>query len=699
MGKPNLRLVTSGSWPNEAVVPELGLDFESRGVVDLRRSGAHRYAADADTDVLCAAFAEGDGEIESWIPGSPCPELMVRAAKDGWTIHAFNANFERLIWHYILTPRYGWPEPRLEQWRCTQAAALASALPDSLEGAAAALRLPFRKDPDGYAAMLRLSRPRKPRNDEDPAIIHWGGRDGDLELLYPYNRDDVEQERAVRRCVPPLSSHEQAVWCLDAEINDRGFSVDVGLATAKQEIVAQVRAAINAEIAALTGGAITTANQVAKIKAFVRKSGHQLKTLQKRSVSAVLARNPGKEVRQLLELRRDGGRLTKLAALFAHVGADNRIRGAFKYHGASTGRWSSTGFQVQNLKRIETKDFDTDAAIDAILTRDRNRVCEFGPPMTVIGDTARGLICAPSGYQLVSGDFSSIEARILCWYAGEAWKLDAFRDYDRSGNSALDPYLTAAARILKRPIDPEDEISRNLGKICELAFGFGGGLGAWRNFDDSNTHTDADVERYKREWRNANPATVRFWRRLERSIKKAIRTGQRVLLDNLVFALENGTFFLTLPSGRRLAYPRARLVPGKFPDTTDVVFFDNARGGWTETRAWFGIFVENVVSGTARDLLAAALLRIDAADFPIILHVHDEICAQVPEEFRDTEAFQRLMIELPAWATGLPVAAKIRIGKRYSKSKSKPRTDAQVLEFKHRAVDVDRDESEYVDDF
>jgi len=676
-------------------MPALGLDFETRGVVDLRRCGAHKYAAHPDTDVHCAGFAKDDDTVESWIAGAPCPELIVRAVIDRWPIHAFNANFDRLIWHYILTPRYGWPEPRLDQWRCVQAAALASALPDSLEGVAAALELSFRKDPEGYAAMLRLSRPRKPRKGEDPTVIYWGGRDGDLELLYRYNHGDVEQERAVRRRVSPLSPDEQALWRLDAKINDFGFHVDLELARAGQKIVDQERAAINTEVAVLTGGTIKTANQVAKIMEFAQERGHQLKTLGKRSVSAVLARNPGKEVRQLLTLRRDGARasVAKLPALFAHAGADDRIRGALKYHGASTGRWSGRGFQPHNLKRVEIENFSADAAIDAILTRDRDRVCKFGPPMTVIGDTARGLICAPPGRTLVCGDFSTIEARVLAWYAGETWKLDAFRRYDATNDPALDPYLSAAARILKRRVDPEDDIGRHLGKTCELAFGFGGALGAWRAFDNSDTHSDADVEGFKQEWRHAHPATTRFWRRLEGGIKKAIRTGQRNTLGNLAFEFADQTLYLTLPSERKLVYPRARLVPGKFDDSTDVAFFDNARNGWTETRAWFGVFVENVISATARDLLAAALKRIDAADFAICLHVHDEIVAEVPADFTDAEAFRRLLIESPSWAAGLPVAAKVRIGKRYSKSK--PQAGVQVRQIEM----LDLEEREFADDF
>jgi len=265
----------------------------------------------------------------------------------------------------------------------------------------------------------------------------------------------------------------------------------------------------------------------------------------------------------------------------------------------------------------------------------------------------------------------------------------------RHHDPALDPYLSAAARILKRRVDPSDDIGRHLGKTCELAFGFGGGLGAWRNFDDSDTHSDADIEGFKQEWRRAHPATTRFWRRLEGRIKKTIRTGQSDTLDRLAFEFTDGTLYITLLSGRRLAYPEAHLVPGKFPDATDVAFMDNARGGWAETREWFGTFVENVISATARDLLAAALKRINAAVFAICLHVHDEIVAEVPEDFNDAEAFRRLLVELPAWAAGLPVAAKVRVGKRYSKSK--PRAGVQVRQI--QTADLDLEEREFVDDF
>jgi DNA polymerase len=448
-------------------MPEIGIDLETRGVVDLKRSGAHRYAADASTDVLIVAFAVDDGPIETWIASSgvPCPDAIKRAA-EGWTFHAFNAQFERAIWHHILTPRYGWPEPRLEQWRCTQAVALANALPGSLEGAAEALKLPHRKDPNGHAAMLRLSRPRKARKGEDPAIVYWGGRDGDLELARRYCAGDVEQERAVRRRVRPLIPEEQKLWALDAEINSRGFHVDVALARAAQEIVRLERAAINAEISALTGGKITTANQRDRILAFVQERGHAMKTLGKRNVAGVLARgDPDAETRCLLELRRDGGLASanKFGSLFAGIDADDRARGTLKFHAASTGRWSGNRIQPHNLRRPLTKDLD--AAVDAVLSGDIDRVRALGAPLSIVGDVSRSMIDAPPGRLLVCGDFSTLESRILAWLAGEGWKLANFREFDRTGDPRFDNYLVGAAKVLKRPVAPDDDASRHLGKI------------------------------------------------------------------------------------------------------------------------------------------------------------------------------------------------------------------------------------------
>jgi DNA polymerase len=595
----------------------------------------------------------------------------------------------------VLGPRHGWPLVPLARQRCTMAMALAAALPGALENAAATLDLSYRKDQAGARLMRQMTRPRHfDANTGEPAWIEDAER---LERLYAYCAHDVDVMRALYARLPPLSADEQALWALDGEINQRGFYVDVELAKAARELVCREQAAINAKIAALTGGEITTVGQVAKIAAFVRGHGHQLAGLTKRSVSAVLARGqPDENVRRVLELRREGAHASvhKLDALLASVNDDGRLRGTLRYHGASTGRWSGRGFQPQNLKKSESE--DVTGAVAAVLAGDLDGVRELGSPLGIVGDIMRSIICAAPGHLLIAGDFSAIESRILAWLAGEAWKLDGYRAFDRTANPELEPYCVTASRILRRTVTPDDEVGRQVGKTADLALGFGGAFGAWRRFD-ADGHSDQEVRGFVERWRQAHPATVRFWRRLEGASKRAVRTGERGTLGNFTFEFESGTLRIVLPSGRRICYPQARLVPGKFAGTMQVAFKDNARGGWNDVTAWHGTLVENVVQGIARDLLAAAMRRVERAGFPVVLHVHDEIVCEVPADRGDAAEFHRLMVEPPSWAAGLPIAAKVRVGERYSKSKTKPQSEASAPEA--ATANVDESEKVYADDF
>ena len=411
----------------------LHYDFETRSTCDLLAAGAWRYAADPSTEVLCCAYAVDDEPVQLWAPGNPIPlEFVEAAAGPNWLIASHNNQFELAIETHVLRPRVGWPLIPLERRRCSMAAALASALPGSLEGAVAALRLPHRKDADGHRVMKQMAKPQKGAG--------WIDGPERRERLHRYCVADVEAERGLFHAVRPLSPEEQALWVLDAEINARGFHVDVELARAAQKIVRQEQAAIDAEISELTNGAITKAGQVGKIQAFVHERGHQLKGLTKRSVSAVLAREePAEDVRRLLELRSEGARASvrKLElALLAGADIDGRLRGTLKYWGAATGRWSGRGFQPQNLKRPEGGDLD--AAVNAVLSRNLDRVRELGAPLSIVGDISRSMICAPPGHVLFAADFSTVESRILAWLAGENWKLANFREFDRTGDPALD---------------------------------------------------------------------------------------------------------------------------------------------------------------------------------------------------------------------------------------------------------------------
>jgi DNA polymerase bacteriophage-type len=373
----------------------------------------------------------------------------------------------------------------------------------------------------------------------------------------------------------------------------------------------------------------------------------------------------------VLELRMSGAQaaVKKIDALLARAGADDRVRGSFKYHGASTGRWAGEGPQPQNLKRPLVEDID--AAIAAISTGDYQHVkTHYERPLAVVGDCSRSMITAAPGHTLIGADFSSIESRVLAWVAGEEWKVDSYRRFDDTHDAADEPYRATAALIFRTTPDAVSKEQRGVGKICDLALGFQGGLNAFRKFEPEK-FTDEEVEKFKTEWRAAHPCIRQFWYDIDRAAWTAVRERGRIVRCGRVFFKCAGAFlWLKLSSGRKLAYPFPRIVV-EDARRQAVVFADNAAGQFKDCRygigAYGGLWTENIVSATARDLLAEAMQRIEAAGYPIILHVHDEIVAEVPMGFGSVEEFTKLMTHVPTWAAGLPIAASAWTGPRYRK--------------------------------
>jgi DNA polymerase len=555
-------------------VPEIGVDFETRSALDLPKVGAHRYAVDASTEMHCVAFAVDDAPPELWTPGQPCPEIIQHGVAEGWTFHAYNAQFEMAIWRHILAPRFNWPEPRIEQWRCTMAATLAIARPGALKTAAEALGLAIQKDTGGARLIRLLCQPRKPRAGEDPSKIYWRDDPEELERLYAYCRRDVEVEREVRRRVPPLSDAEQELWQLDAVINQRGFHVDTVLAGAAHKIARDRHAAINRELAELTGGRITSIAQVGKITEYLKARGHNVTGIGKRNVAAVLAHKPSEDIDRLLRLRQEGGKAStsKLATLFSMVDG-GRIRGTLRFHGAGTGRWAGAGFQPHNLVRVQPA--DPEAAIAAVLSGDLDRVAAIGPPLETISTLSRSMICAEAGKTLIVADYSTVEPRVLSWLAGETWKLDGFRHFDSTGDLAFENYCLVASRVFRRKVTPDDVEDRQTGKYMELAFGYGGVLGAFRKIAPDADFTDAEVAAFNRDWRAAHPKTVQFWHNLHRALRRAVRTGAPVEFTKFKAEMRGGDLHLILPSLRAIVYPEARLEAGPYAEE-QIIFKDNA---------------------------------------------------------------------------------------------------------------------------
>jgi DNA polymerase bacteriophage-type len=303
---------------------------------------------------------------------------------------------------------------------------------------------------------------------------------------------------------------------------------------------------------------------------------------------------------------------------------DGRVRGAFKYYGASTGRWSGSGPQPQNFRRESE---NTAAKFAAVMSDDIEKVRALGPPIEIVGDIARVAICAPPGHHLLIRDFSSIESRILAWIADQLDKVEQWAEFDRSGDANHDPYV-----VIGRALGHPEAVARQFGKIADLAFGYQGGLGAYANFaPEDDTASDAQIQAYKQAWRDRHPQIVQFWYGIDRAAIMAVaQPGREVRYGRLSLQAEprddNVFLFIALPSGRHLAYPFCTLITNRFGRPA-VQFMDNA----LITGAYGGMWTANIVSGIARDFLADAMTRLDAAGYPVVLHVHDEIVVEVAD--------------------------------------------------------------------
>jgi DNA polymerase len=646
-------------------------DIESRSTLDLPDVGAWHYAGDPNTGIWCVAYAVNDAPVQIWIPGQPIPEEFFEAARNpDWIVVAHNDAFERAIEERILAPRYGWPIVPIERHRCTMAMASASALPAKLKTVAEVLELSARKDDQGSRLMQQMARPRNPRAGEDPNGIYWHDHPEKLGRLYAYCRQDVEVEREAYHRLPPLADSEQALWILDAIINQRGFHTDGLLLSSASRIAAAAGEAVQDELIRITGGALTSTDQVGALQDWLGEHGCGVKDLRKPTLRHALRRKElDPIVRRVMELRLGAAHAAaaKIDTLLAWRDVDGRVRGTLRFHGAGTGRWTGHGPQPQNFKRdgegIEAKRV-------AVATGDLAHVQKLYPqPLEAVGDIARAMICAAPRHRLLIGDFSGIESRVLAWVSGQQSKLEQWAKFDRTGDPKDEPYY-----LLGRSCGRPEESARSIGKTADLAFGYMGGPGAWdRLAPEDDNSSDADKRRYQQTWRRLHPQTVKFWGGINRAAINAVRKPGTTFSCRRLTAVYDGEIFLRiiLASGRALSYPSPRLATDKFGNTI-VMFKDSAAGKWVDCRfgqgAYGGLWAENIVQALSRDLLAAAMQRLEAVGYPVTLHVHDEIVCEAPIEFGSIDEFQRLITTPPDWAEGLPIAAKVRNGPRFSKS-------------------------------
>ena len=553
------------------------------------------------------------------------------------------------------------------------------ALPAALDAVAAALRLPVRKTAAGKRAMKQLSQPRRPRKGEDPSKTYWHDDPTLLATLYEYNRIDVAitAELVARHGFIP--AQEQKVWQLDAAINARGICCDVELLDAALNIAEESSTDLRDKLAALTDGDITSPAQTARIIKWLTAQGCEVPNVQEETLVEALKRaNLTPAARQLIGLRLDGAHaaVNKLNTLRRWLDPDHRIRYVYRYHGAMPGRFTSVGAQMQNLKK-PTVD-DVASAIEAVRTGSLAHMqARYERPLGVVGDITRALVVPAPGHRLFIADLSGIESRGLAWLTNQQDKLEAWRKFDCTGEREDEPYYSFAVAELglgKLRLNAPDAL-RRLGKLCDLAFGYQGVLGAWRRLAPAEDKTpDAEVYRFRRAWVRRHPNIEKFWATSVRQAANAIENpGHRCAVARVTFIRENQFLYLELPSDRRLSYPFARIYDDDHGKT--FTFRDASGGRWAwyhvlkQRGAFGGLIAENATQAICRDIFVAAMLRLEAAGYPIVAHLHDEFVCEVPEGAGDLDEFRGIITTPPAWAPDFPIAAKARIADRFIENK------------------------------
>ena len=667
-------------------------DCETKSALDLRQYGAHNYARDLTTDIwfvsYCIVTDDTPGPILTWQPGEPPPAEIIDLHTDSEAlIAAFPDAFERQIEQNILAPRYNWPIFPIERRRCLQASALSFGLPASLDNVAEALKLTTRKTKQGRAAMKKLARPRKPRPGEDPSKLYWHDDPKLLAILKLYNQDDVTITVGAARILGFIPLHEQDIWTLDAAINGRGVCCDIPLIDAGINIAQEAAIELNEKLAALTNGDISSPAQTKRILKWCREHGCSISNTQKKTIEETLTRSDlTPEIRQLLTLRQEGAQaaVNKFLTMRRWLNGGPRIYQAFRYHGAMPGRFTSIGVQLQNLKKPEVE--DVSAAIDAVRSGSLKQMqtCGYARPLEIVGDISRATVIAASGNKLFDVDLSGIESRGLAWIANETTKLEQWRNFDRTGREEDEPYYIFGTNVLNL----DKSISRKTRKTADLAFGYQGAIGAWRKMAPAgDTTPDHQVREFQKAWSRAHPNIAKFWGVALRQAMNAIESKDHELFTaaRIAFQRDERFLHLELPSGRRIRYPYPRLYE-------DIGFDGNARRSFTFRDAsggrweWYhvlkkrgafgGLIAENATQAICRDVFCDAMLRLEAAGYHVVAHLHDQFVCEVPDGFGSLEEFITIITAPPTWAPDFPIAAKGRITDRLIEIKEpKPAND------------------------
>lgn len=529
------------------------------------------------------------------------------------------------------------------------------ALTRSLEDVGAVLGLEKQKMKEGKDLIRYFCVPCKPTKTN-------GGRTRNLpchapekwELFKTYCKRDVDVEKAIRYKLRnfPIPKSEMEVYRLDQEINDRGILVDKKLVEQAVAGDLLLKEIVTKRAYELTG--LENPNSVAQIKGWLEGKGVEVDSLSKQAVTELIRESDG-EVEELLKLRLLMAKTSvkKYEAIERSVCSDGRVHGLLQFYGANrTGRWAGRLVQVQNLPQNHIVDLEL---ARNLVKQGRFEDVEllYDSTPKVLSELIRTAFIPKPGCRFLVADFSAIEARVLAWLAGEQWRLDVFSSHGKI-------YEASASAMFHVPIEEIKKGSplRQKGKIAELALGYGGSVGALTSMGALNMGlVEEELAPLVSTWRSANPHITQFWWDVDAAAIKAVTEKKQPRVGKISFEYKSGILFATLPSGRKLAYVKPRMALNKF-DRKGLTYEGIGESGkWGRIETYGPKLVENIVQGTARDLLAEAMLRLKKRGFDIVMHIHDEAVLEVPEGVSSVEEVCTIMAEQPEWAKGLPLRA------------------------------------------
>lgn len=632
----------------------LSIDLETYSDQPLAKTGVYRYVESPDFEILLFAYSV-DGDPVQQIDlacGEKIPPAILAALEDDKvTKWAFNANFERIcLSRFLGYPTGDYLEP--DSWKCSMVWAAYMGLPLSLEGAGAVLGLEKQKLAEGKDLIKYFCQPCAPTKSNGQRTRNLPKHAPDKWLAFKkYNIRDVETEMSIqaRLLKYPVPDSVWEEYHLDQEINDRGVGLDMELVRQAIQMDGRSRSELTQAMKELTS--LDNPNSVQQMKQWLADNGVETDTLGKKAVAELLKTAPP-QLQKVLTLRQQLAKssVKKYQAMETAVCADGRARGMFQFYGANrTGRWAGRIIQMQNLPQNHLDDLSEARGLVRAGGFDALEMLYEDVPDT-LSQLIRTAFVPQENRKFIVADFSAIEARVIAWLAGEKWRQDVFAE-------GKDIYCASASQMFGVPVEKHGVNGhlRQKGKIAELALGYGGSVGALKAMGALEMGLSEDeLPALVSAWRQANPKIVQFWWAVDRAVMEAVSRRTTTKTHGIIFSARNGMLFITLPSGRSLAYVKPKIGENRFGG--DCITYEGIGGTkkWERIDSYGPKFVENIVQATSRDILCYAMKTLRCCS--IVMHIHDEVVIEADRRM-SLQAVCDQMGRTPPWANGLQLRA------------------------------------------